>query len=180
MSRATVFLRLSAALIIGEMIASPVSATLMNRNTWLPMLIGLGSLILATCMPLIFPETLGRRDTETLEHAAATSQDCSPERPDQHESLRNVKDERMWRRFKSRVLHVRVTSRFMWENTTVLLLLFTFLVTTLGRFVQELLMQYTTKRFHWTWSQVSLTHNIHRLENILMPRHSLIFRLTNR
>jgi hypothetical protein len=154
-SRATVFLRLSAAVIIGEMFASPLSAILMNFNPWLPVFIGLGSLALATCMSLILPETLGRSVLEPVEHAAAP-------RHLNHENVRGVgplpndKSWRIWWHWsKSQVLHIHVNSQLMWKNKTVFLLLFTFLVTTLGRFVQELLMQYTTKKFHWTWSQVS-------------------------
>jgi hypothetical protein len=46
-SRATAFFRIFAAIYIAELIGSPVSAALMDKNTWLPMFLGLGCLLLS-------------------------------------------------------------------------------------------------------------------------------------
>jgi hypothetical protein len=40
------------------------------------------------------------------------------------------------------------------EGLRVALLLFTFLLTTLGRMAQEILLQYVTNRYGWSWAQV--------------------------
>lgn len=45
------------------------------------------------------------------------------------------------------------------RDRNVLLLLMVFVVATLGRFAQEILMQYVTKRYRWTWSQVCGQHH---------------------
>lgn len=45
-------------------------------------------------------------------------------------------------------------------NILVTILFLTFLVTTLGRLVQDVLLQYITMRYGWTWAQVSISYVI--------------------
>jgi hypothetical protein len=142
--------------LIGEIIASPISARLMEHHTWLPIFLGLGSLILANWLVLAIPETFHLRLLKVTdldqEPSNGSMQDAS-----EHDPLPgNATKGEWWRWLESRVSRIRIASQFIWDNKYVMLLLFTFLITTLGRFLQELLMQYATKRFNWSWSKVSL------------------------
>ena len=46
-------------------------------------------------------------------------------------------------------------TKFIWGNKRVVLLIFPLVFMILGKFVQELLLQYATKRYKWTWSRAA-------------------------
>lgn len=121
---------------------------LININTWLPMYCGLGCLwlatILAICLPWAFAEKKGHKyeDSETT--------------PNKFESPTNTAREQL----------MAIVTAAMWfarGNILVTLLFLTFLVTTLGRLAQDVLLQYITKRYGWSWAQASTVFYYHDL-----------------
>jgi hypothetical protein len=55
--RATVFFSLSAAVMVSELVAMPLTSVLIRRGPWLPITIGLCIPPLAILLPLSLPET---------------------------------------------------------------------------------------------------------------------------
>lgn len=120
----------------------------MGVNLWLTIYLGLGCLALATVLTFFFPETLPTK-APALQRSAETTET--------HEAQSS------WTLHQW--LHVAWTElarlgdaalRFAKANWQVVALLFTLLVTTLGRFAQEILLQYVHKRYGWSWAQVSI------------------------
>lgn len=133
-ARSTIFSFLAAAVVVGEMIASPLAYYLMGIDAWISIYSGLGCLVLGVLVTLILPETLEKPRYLTIDRAASSSW--------YHAARLELL------RMGEAVLWV------IWRDWTVVALLATFLLTTLGRFAQELLLQYVTKRYGWSWSQV--------------------------
>ncbi|WQF90194.1 Putative major facilitator superfamily, MFS transporter superfamily [Colletotrichum destructivum] len=133
--RSTIFSYLAAAVVGGELLASPLVYFLMGKDAWLSIYTGLGCLVLGTLVSLMLPETHPRGPGHC---SAETTQSLPWYYPIRSELVKLGKAV-LW---------------MMWRDYYVLVLLFTFLLTTLGRFAQEILLQYVTKRYGWSWSQV--------------------------
>lgn len=147
--RSTTFFYLAAAVIGGEMISSPLVYFLMEVDLWLAIWLGLGCLIAATIMTIFMPET--RPKTPPASQDVAGDTEASVDEPDRKSLWWLRKGRAELRRLGEAALE------FARGNWQVMALLFTLLVTTLGRFAQEILLQYVTKRYGWSWSQVSIS-----------------------
>lgn len=133
-----------AAALLGEAIASPFASVIMQRTPWLPIGLGLLFLIWAQCAVLALPETRNAQVesdlTQSLEAAADLGADSStPELASSHE-------------IRSR----RLRQGTLWtKDLSIIALLSIVLVTSLGRYAQEVLLQLITKRYSWTWAEAS-------------------------
>lgn len=112
----------------------------MARGAWFSVLVGFGCLSAAVLLALTFPETrrlavpneiVDDSDPDSL----ATSGPSSRISAAVEETLASIQC-------------------LFWENKRLGLLLFSLIFTTFGTYVSVILMQYTTKRFGWTWSEV--------------------------
>lgn len=109
---------------------------LININTWVPMFCGLGCLWLATVLGFLLPKAFAEKQCQQNSGTALSSKIESPMTA--REQLMAIGRAGMW---------------FARGNILVTILFLTFLVTTLGRLVQDLLLQYITKRYGWSWAQ---------------------------
>lgn len=74
---------------------------------------------------------------------------------------------------RARLSHLTTAAlRYIRRYRHISLLLFTFLITTLGRFAQEILLQFVTKRFNWTWAQVSICILLHLGYLLILPQQA--------
>ncbi|KAK8022905.1 MFS multidrug transporter [Apiospora marii] len=138
--RSTTFSYLAAAVMGGELIASPLVYLLMERSLWLPVYLGMGCLVVATIVPVFLPETLSRQPRRQ-----------SPESQQPPVSL--------FETVRQETKKLSEAMRWLtWGNWKVAVLLCTFLLTTLGRFAQEILLHYVTRRYHWSWSKVRVQY----------------------
>jgi MFS family permease len=143
--RTTMFAYLGVATYVGQMIGSPITSAAMEVDPWLSIFLGVGAIALCGVVVLILPETLNLRPSSDL------PPDLVTESGDSHAEVN-------WMHaFKKSVLALgRAEMWYIWRKKAVALLLFTFILTTLGKFLQELILQYATNRYHWTWARVSL------------------------
>lgn len=141
------FFYLGAAILAGELISGPAVYYLMEINTWIPVWSGLGCLGLSTIVSRFVPETLSKSE------AAPESPTGEPSRPAPGMNSNQTSGLRYIFRPRTSKLYQAV-AWFTKMHLSVTALLFTLLVTTFGRFAQELLSQYVTKRYSWSWSQV--------------------------
>lgn len=154
-----VFLRLGGANLAGEILASPLSAVLMRRSVWVPMLLGMGIAILAVGVTLVLPETLAAKRLmgipELERGVAVEDEDEVGEGGNggKHPSVAKTALKEAQRLGKDVVT-------FVLANSTIIFLLIPLIFTILGRFVQELTMQYATKRFNWSWSEAAFLLSI--------------------
>ncbi|KAK4186417.1 major facilitator superfamily domain-containing protein [Podospora australis] len=144
--RATVFLRFGAVFLASQMVAGPIGGGMMVRDPWFPLLVSLGVLFIGNVIVLFLPETLQLHDTKRIP-AAQQRQDETV--MDQDTSV----PVKLWRKAKARGQEVW---EFILLNKKVTVLMMSLVFVILGRFVGDLLLQYATKRYDWSWSRASM------------------------
>jgi hypothetical protein len=144
MTRSTIFFYIGAAVLGGELCAGPAVYFLMEVNMWLPIWLALGCFGLGTILALFIPEP--RRKPVAVPEATSH---VGPVSAKKYSRLIQA----------ARSGNQKMGQAVAWVAKThyhITALLFTLLLTTFGRFAQELLAQYVTKRYGWSWSQVSV------------------------
>jgi MFS family permease len=139
------FAYLGVALFAGQMIGSPITSAVMNYNPWLSIFLGIAIVVICGLIVLTLPETLNIRISEDIPSDLATESEFSQTKATW---LQRVK-ENVTKLGQAELWHI-------WRKNSVALLLFTFVVTNLGKILQELILQYSTNRYQWTWARVSL------------------------
>jgi len=143
------FAYLGVAVFVGQMIGSPVTSAAMNYNPWFAIFLGVAAVIVCGLMTLTLPETLNLRTSKDIPSDLATEPEASQIKvtwlQKLKEDLLKLGQAEMW---------------YIWRKKAVALLFFTFVLTNLGKFLQELILQYTTNRYHWTWARVSLPFSV--------------------
>lgn len=112
---------------------------------WVPLLVAITVLIIANLAVLAFPETVhlhARKGREQAQHAEG---DGSP------------KARKLWQKACEGLAEVW---DFVLSNKSMAFLMLSLTFVVLGRFVGELLLQYATARYHWSWSVASMVLTI--------------------
>lgn len=137
--RTTVFLYLSASVLVGEMTAPILSARLMETGNWYPLLLALAIMQAGVCIAFFFPETLHLRDLPE-------PRDDEVVEPQEEDEGHGVTAQ--LRHFKAAVL-------FLKSDVTLALTIVTFLANRLGRQALTLLIRYASKRYNWEIKKAS-------------------------
>ena len=136
--RATALFRLSSVVLLADIAATPLSAVFMTvHSPWIPYLLGLIMLVIGCMFGLLLPETLDK-----VEDPATTTEEDSIKKTAVQEVYSRIHD----------FLH---STRFIWQNWNITLGLLMFLTTTLSRQSTNLLLQYSSTKFHWTIAHAS-------------------------
>lgn len=133
--RTTIFLYLSACMLVAEMAAPIMAARLMEYGDWLPLLLALAFQIVGLIVSLFIPETLHLRNLEETRNIKTQSIELQP--ATSHFSVR------------SQLRDFRATVRFLSGDWTLAMVVFTFLANRLGRQSIALLVRYASKRYGW-------------------------------
>ncbi|OAA38902.1 Major facilitator superfamily domain, general substrate transporter [Metarhizium rileyi] len=149
--RSIVFFYIAATVLGSQLIASPLVYLLIRVDTWLPMYCGLACLWLATAVVFSVPRMLvknhrrvkGREPDKLRVTTARTTR----------QRLVDIGKAAVW---------------FARGNILVTVLLLTFLVTSLGRLAQEILLQYITKRYGWSWSEAGLLLSVQAFLTLML------------
>lgn len=137
--RAEAFYILTAAVLLSDITASPLSAALMQKSPWLPWLIASGLFIVGVIVTVfLLPETLpptnrGSRDEELAEGSVKGS---------------------VAQRLIAFAKTVSKLTSFMFQTSSVSLLLLSFFVASLARQSTAFQLQYVHKRFGWSYARV--------------------------
>ncbi|KPM33923.1 hypothetical protein AK830_g12649 [Neonectria ditissima] len=146
--RTSVFYQITAAVLVINVIANPISAWLLKFDPWIPMWLSFGFLIAGTGCTLLIPETLGlRRKADDRRQHLTNADDPSHEDPD---SLKHHVLKQAWFTVKNDMGHVW---RFIFASKSIMLLLLAIsahMPIRLGFY--SILLQYISKRFDWDWS----------------------------
>ena len=143
--RATVFFQLTAVFLGSQMIAGPLGGAMLIWDPWIPLLVALAILIISNLMILAFPETVHVHDRK---------------RPavEQHGDGDDVpRATKLWRKASEGLAEVW---DFVLGNKSVAFLMLSLVFVVLGRYVGELLLQYATDRYGWSWSAASMVLTI--------------------
>jgi hypothetical protein len=134
--RTTVFLYLTAAVLVAEMVAPIMAARLMEHGDWLPLLLALAIQQVGIFIAFFFPETLHLRDLpEPKERVDDVSIELRP--AGKHFTL------------KAQMNNFKDAYRFVRSDWTLGMVIFTFMANRLGRNAITLLVRYASKRYSW-------------------------------
>lgn len=163
-NRATVFFHLTAVFLGSQMIAGPLGGYMLRWGPWFPLLFALAMLVVSQLVILAFPETVHVHDKKIPAHRDDSDTEGMPP--------------------MAKLLHKAKTGLAeVWDfvlgnkNLAFLMVSLTFVV--LGRFVGEILLQYATDRYHWSWEKASMVLSIRSAGSlvallVVLPAASLL------
>lgn len=134
--RTTIFLYLTASVLVAEMIAPIMAAKLMEQSDWLPLVLALVIQQLGILIVFFFPETLHLRDLPEPQDGDA-DQNIELQPKGGHFTL------------KAQLHNFKIAYTFIRSDWTLGLVVFTFLANRLGRQSLTLLVRYASKRYGW-------------------------------
>ncbi|KEQ86794.1 MFS general substrate transporter [Aureobasidium pullulans EXF-150] len=142
--RASVFFIMGAAILLGEIFATPLSAFLMSWSPWIPSLSGLAIQILGFFAATIVPETLPEQSG--LVHRTPPTTDRDDDAP--NENTRQQHGTRNWSSMRETVTRVL-------PDANMTFILISFLFASIGRQAVQFILQYASLRFQWTFARAS-------------------------
>jgi hypothetical protein len=160
--RSSIFFRLSAIILLGELLATPSSALAMSWTPWFPLLAGVAFEFIGLAAAFAVPETMPARPRQEAPLVVLSD--------DQEESQETRKDVFSTRSLLRKWSHFRGNGKLM---LNMLLVTTSFLMASIGREALQFVVQYASKKFFWTIAQSSLLITIKAVINLL----SLLFLL---
>ncbi|AEO54581.1 hypothetical protein MYCTH_2297289 [Thermothelomyces thermophilus ATCC 42464] len=143
--RTTVFFQMAAVFLASQMIAGPLGGAMLLWDPWIPLLVSLLVLVLTALSVLVYPETVHLHDGKgSREESHRVGDDTPPVTKLVHKVREGFVDMRA----------------FVLGNVSVVFLLLSFVFVVLGRYVGEILLQYSTDRYRWSWSTASMVLTI--------------------
>jgi hypothetical protein len=133
--RTIIFLYLTAATLVAEMLAPLMSAKLMEKGDWLPLLLALAIQQAGICIAFFFPETLHLRDL--------------PEPRDTDVEIIELQPKGGHFTLKAQLHNFRLAYIFLRSDFQLGLVVISFLANRLGRQAMSLLVRYASKRYEW-------------------------------
>ncbi|KAL2829492.1 major facilitator superfamily domain-containing protein [Aspergillus cavernicola] len=168
--RASVFYIIAAAILLGEILATPTSAFLMAWSAWLPSLLSILFELLGLFSAAFIPETRpeatqaikGNQDEEEREDSPISEDNADhgqnyPSKPTYHRWKDTVK--RYW-------MHIQGTSVKSW-NFNMVYIVCTFLLASIGRQALQLVIPYASKRFSWSIPRASFLVTLKGIINLV-------------
>ncbi|CAK7215197.1 hypothetical protein SBRCBS47491_002401 [Sporothrix bragantina] len=171
-ARATCYFRLTAVFLVAELISNPLGATLLLiGGHWLPLLFGFTGIVLSGLVLLALPETLdfdpAAGKVVPRVSAVVTTDAFGDTMPATAPTKNSIAA--AWHSFVQLLrTDARATSLFILRNRPLMFLMIPFIFSVVGRFVQNLLLQYATKRYSWSWSQAAFLLTIRSTTNLVL------------
>ena len=133
--RTTVFLYLTASVLVAEMLAPIMAARLMEKGDFLPLVLALVIQQVGICIACFFPETLHLRDL--------------PEPKDRDDQSIELQPKGGHFTLKAQLQNFKIAYTFLRSDWMLGLVISTFLANRLGRQAITLLVRYASKRYGW-------------------------------
>lgn len=162
-SRASVLFRFQTVFLLGELVSNPLGGYLLSKGPWVPLLTGNVVMIIALALLHLVPETIDIRRWHDAKAGRRPEENLQLEKggllAGVREQMQRIRD-------------------FLVANKRAAILIVPFCFMQLGKYIQELLAQYATKRFGWSWSKVimyptALSLSPSLLSNIKRSRQSI-------
>ncbi len=139
--RTTIFLYLTASVLVAEIVAPIMSARLMEHGDWYPLILALIFQQCGVLLAVFFPETLHMR--ERTRHNTNITQTTQMQ-PTRHAFSP-----------KQQMQHFQDALQFLKSDRALALVAFTFMANRLGRQGISLLVRYASKRYSWEIKQAA-------------------------
>ncbi|KAK1758674.1 major facilitator superfamily domain-containing protein [Echria macrotheca] len=158
--RATVFFQIGAAYLVSATVAGPLAGALMTISDWLTLVVCLLILALGIPLALAFPETVSlhgpRKDAGNQARPSAAADDGNDgddEDEDNEPASKLSPLQNIVAKAREGFSDVR---DFVLGNKSLAFLMASSIFVVFAKSVQEMLLQYATKRYGWTWSQATI------------------------
>jgi MFS family permease len=151
--RTTIFLYLTASVLVAEMLAPLMAAKLMEKGDWLPLLLALGIQQVGISIAFFFPETLHLRDL--------------PEPKDNDEQCIELQPVVGHFTLKAQLKNFQVAYTFLTSDFQLGLVVFSFMANRLGRQAITLLIRYASKRYSWEIKQAAYLLSFRAATNLV-------------
>jgi len=162
--RATAFFQVAAAYLVSATVAAPLAGAIMTVSDWITLIISLVMLIFGLLVSMIMPETVslhGQRERNPRRRARE-SEDVDDGNDGDDEADHDSEESPTAKRSFAQILKHKIDEAlgdvkdFVLGNKRLAFLLLPVMFVVLGKFVQEMLLQYATKRYGWSWSRATL------------------------
>lgn len=168
--RTTVLFRFFSVFLVAELVGNPLGGFLLSRGPWVSLITGNVFIVLVLMSLYILPETLVVRRWHDAKAGKTPSPRLAP--------LDGSDDERLKKSSISAALDdARDQLVEVWEfligNKRIVVLMLPLIFMTLGKYIQEMLLQYATKRYGWSWSKVCRSFLTFYLATYLFPRREI-------
>ncbi|KAF1836370.1 hypothetical protein BDW02DRAFT_646189 [Decorospora gaudefroyi] len=161
--RTTIFLYLTACVLVAEMIAPIMAARLMENGEWLPLLLALAIQMGGALLAVLVPETLHLRDLPEPKDVDSQSIELRPMGSDFS--------------LKSQLHNFKAAVHFLRSDWTLAMVVFTFLANRLGRQAISLLVRYASKRYDWEIKKAAYLLSFRAATNLVAV--TVVIPLTN-
>lgn len=139
--RSNTFFYLLTCQLLDECVIPPLTAFLMAKSTYVPLIAGVVTLAFSTVLSLALPETLPVSDFSGK--TPELSDNTASELQDKYEMSKG------W------LSGFESSFAFATRNTTVMALILSYVIYEVGQQATDLLLLYVSKRYGWTLSKVS-------------------------
>ena len=139
--RTTIFLYLTASVLVAEIVAPIMSARLMESGDWYPLVLALVFQQVGVLLAVLFPETLHMREKSATQ-------------PNIRHNLELPSAGHIFSP-KQQLRHFQEAFQFLKSDLTLALVVFTFMANRLGRQGITLLVRYASKRYNWEIKQAA-------------------------
>lgn len=139
--RTTIFLYLTASVLLAEIVAPIMSARLMEIGDWYPLILALIFQQCGVLLAVFFPETLHLRERPIHDESTVVVTQVQPK---SHAFSP-----------RQQIRHFRDAFQFLKSDRTLALVVFTFMANRLGRQGITLLVRYASKRYNWEIKQAA-------------------------
>lgn len=151
--RTPVLFRFYSVFLVAELVANPLGGFLVNKGPWLTLLTGNFFMVLVIASVYILPDTLIVRRWHDKRAGKVLSPRLAPLDGDDDDDEVLKKSNMRAALDDARAQLVEVWD-FILGNRRLVVLMLPLIFVTLGKSVQDMLLQFATKRFGWSWSQV--------------------------
>ncbi|KAL6854815.1 hypothetical protein ACO1O0_005942 [Amphichorda felina] len=172
--RSSIFFILYACILLGEIVATPLSALAMSWTPWFPFLAGLAVESLGLMTALIVPETMPANPTQPTDSNSQQASLEPPESPTPANWMQRLKQKCLSLRQHAHGHQVKVI-------VNVLLVIASFLLASIGNEAVRFVVQYASKKFSWDVARSSLLITIKGIINFgallfLLPQISSVMK----
>ncbi|KAL2198393.1 major facilitator superfamily domain-containing protein [Corynascus similis CBS 632.67] len=150
--RATVFFQTAAVFLGSQMIAGPLGGAMLIWDPWIPLLVALLVLVISNLTVLAYPETVHLHDRKKTQEEQNGVGDDIP------------RVAKLVRKARENLADMR---DFVLSNGNLTFLMLSLVFVVLGRYVGEILLQYSTDRYGWSWSTASMVLTVRNAGSLI-------------
>ncbi|EED22323.1 MFS multidrug transporter, putative [Talaromyces stipitatus ATCC 10500] len=151
--RNTAIFRLTAMTTVAEIVATPLSAMMLESDPWIPFILGTVIMISSSLFVFLMPETLGQMNVnsgiqeDTFERSPEDSEETSQLLPTKNDTIAEI--------VLGKTQEFILSSKFLWTSPRILISIVAVFAGSMDRSSWYLLIQYVSTKFRWSIAEAS-------------------------